>query len=309
MGTILITGGSGLVGRALTDLLLKKGYQIIILTRKITDKNPRPNLKYALWDIKKNVIDIEAIQESDYIIHLAGAGVVDKKWTAAYQQEIIDSRVKSSSLIIETLKSNPNKIKAIISSSAIGWYGPDLSSNHRFVETDKHDDSFLGNTCKLWEESVEPAHQMGIRVCKLRTGIVLSTEGGALREFLKPIKLGVAAILGSGKQIVSWIHINDLCRMFLFAIENEEMSGSYNAVAPFPVTNKNLTLTLAKQIKGIFFIPSYVPSFILKLMMGKRSIEVLKSCYVSSEKISKSGFTFFFPSIEVALKDLFSKKL
>jgi len=309
MGTILITGGSGLVGRALTDLLLKKGYQIIILTRKITDKNPRPNLKYALWDIKKNIIDIEAIQESDYIIHLAGAGVVDKKWTAAYQQEIIDSRVNSSSLIIETLKSNPNKIKAIISSSAIGWYGPDLSSNHPFVETDKHDDSFLGNTCKLWEESVEPAHQMGIRVCKLRTGIVLSTEGGALKEFLKPIKLGVAAILGSGKQIVSWIHINDLCRMFLFAIENEEMSGSYNAVAPFPVTNKNLTLTLAKQIKGIFFIPSYVPSFILKLMMGKRSIEVLKSCYVNSEKISKSGFTFFFPSIEVALKDLFSKKL
>jgi uncharacterized protein (TIGR01777 family) len=309
METILITGGSGLVGRTLTDLLLKKGYQVIILTRKITDKNPKPNLKYALWDIKKNAVDVQAILESDYIIHLAGAGVVDKKWTAVYQQEIVDSRVNSSSLIIETLKNNPNKVKALISSSAIGWYGPDLSSNYQFVETDKHDNSFLGNTCKLWEDSVDPAQQMGIRVCKLRTGIVLSTEGGALKEFLKPIKLGVAAILGNGKQMVSWIHINDLCRMFLFAIENKDISGSYNAVAPHPVSNKNLTLSLAKQIKGRFFMPSYVPSFILKLMMGKRSIEVLKSCYVSAEKISKSGFTFFFPSIEVALKDLFSKKL
>ena len=309
MKTILITGGSGLVGKALTDLLLKKGYQVIILTRKISDKNPKPNLKYALWDIKKSFVDIKAIQESDYIIHLAGAGVVDKKWTAAYQQEIVDSRVNSSSLIIETLKNNPHKVKALISSSAIGWYGPDLSTDYSFVETDQHDDSFLGNTCKLWEDSVDPAQQMGIRVCKLRTGIVLSKEGGALKEFLKPINLGVAAILGNGKQMVSWIHINDLCRMFLFAIENEELSGSYNAVAPHPVSNKSLTLTLAKLIKGIFFIPTYVPSIILKLMMGKRSIEVLKSCYVSAEKISKSGFTFFFPSIEVALKDLFTKKL
>jgi hypothetical protein len=288
---------------------LKKGYQVIVLTRKITDKNPKSNLKYALWDIKKNFIDVQAIQTSDYIIHLAGAGVVDKKWTATYQQEIVDSRVNSSSLIIETLKNNPNKVKALISSSAIGWYGPDLSLNHQFVETDKYDDSFLGNTCKLWEDSVDPAQQMGIRVCKLRTGIVLSKEGGALKEFLKPIKLGVAAILGDGKQMVSWIHIDDLCRMFLHAIENKELSGSYNAVAPHPVSNKNLTLTLAKLIKGVFFMPSYVPSFILKLMMGKRSIEVLKSCYVSAEKISKSGFTFFFPSIEVALNDLFTKKL
>jgi hypothetical protein len=309
METILITGGSGLVGRTLTDLLLKKGYQVIILTRKITDKNPKPHLKYALWDIKKSFIDVQAIQTSDYIIHLAGAGVVDKKWTAAYQQEIVDSRVNSSSLIIQTLKNNPNKVKALISSSAIGWYGPDLSLNHQFVETEKNDDSFLGNTCKLWEDSVEPAQQMGIRVCKLRTGIVLSKEGGALKEFMKPINLGVAAILGNGKQMVSWIHIDDLCRMFLHAIENKEMSGSYNAVAPHPVSNKNLTLSLAKEIKGRFFMPSYVPSFILKLMMGKRSIEVLKSCYVSAEKISKSGFTFFFPSIEVALKDLFTKKL
>lgn len=309
METILITGGSGLVGRALTDLLLKKGYQVIILTRKITDKNPKPHLKYALWDIKKNFIDVQAIQESDYIIHLAGAGVVDKKWTAAYQQEIVDSRVNSSSLIIETLKNNSNKVKAVISSSAIGWYGPDLTNDHPFVETDKHDDSFLGHTCKLWEDSIEPAQQIGIRVCKLRTGIVLSKKGGALKEFLKPIKLGVAAILGNGKQIVSWIHIDDLCRMFLYAIENKEMSGSYNAVAPHPVNNKRLTLTLAKLIKGIFFIPTYVPSFVLKLMMGKRSIEVLKSCNVNSEKISQSGFTFFFPSIEVALKDLFTQKL
>ena len=198
-------------------------------------------------------------------------------------------------------------MKAIISASAIGWYGPDVKENYQFVENDPADSHFLGETCRLWEESIEPATKLGIRVCKIRTGIVLSTKGGALVEFMKPIRLGVAGILGNGKQIVSWIHIEDLCRIFIHAIENENLNGNYNAVAPEPVSNKKLTITLAKIMKGIFFIPSYVPKFVLKIMMGERSIEVLKSTNVSCEKIRNTGFTFLYPSIEVALRQLLKK--
>jgi len=235
---------------------------------------------------------------------LAGAGVVDKKWTAAYKKEIQDSRIKSSELIIHSIQNNPHKVKAIISSSAIGWYGPDVKENYQFVETDPADGHFLGETCRLWEESVEPASKLGIRVCKIRTGIVLSSKGGALVEFMKPIRLGIAGILGDGKQMVSWIHIDDLCRLFIEGIEKEQLAGSYNAVAPLPVSNKELTIELAHQIKGRFYIPLHVPKFILKIMMGERSLEVLKSTTVNSEKIKKTGFTFLYPSIEAALHQL-----
>ncbi len=305
--TILITGGTGLVGTELCKLLVQKGYKIIVLSRSKTNLYVSPSISFAHWDINNNFIDRNAIIHADYIIHLAGAGVVDKKWTAAYKKEIQDSRIKSSELIVEALKNNPNKVKAIVSASAIGWYGPDVKENYQFVETDPADGHFLGETCKLWEESIDPAISIGKRVCKIRTGIVLSTKGGALKEFMNPIKFGLATILGNGKQIVSWIHIEDICRIFIHAVENEHMTGSYNAVAPNPVSNKMLTVTLAKIMRGIFFIPVYVPKFILKIMMGERSIEVLKSADVNCEKIRTSGFVFLFPGIEVALKNLLKK--
>jgi len=304
---IMITGGTGLVGDVLCKMLTEKGYSVTILTRSTNKISNNAAIDYAHWDINNNYIDPVAIANADYIIHLAGAGVVDKKWTAAYKKEILDSRVKSSELIVHSLQNNPHKVKAIISASAIGWYGPDVKENYQFVETDSADVHFLGETCRLWEESIEPATKLGIRVCKIRTGIVLSTKGGALVEFMKPIRLGIAGILGNGKQIVSWIHIEDLCRIFIHAIENEKLNGSYNGVAPKPVSNKLLTITLAKIMKGIFFIPSYVPKFVLKIMMGERSIEVLKSTDVSCEKIRNTGFTFLYPSIEVALRQLLKK--
>jgi len=304
MKTILITGGSGLVGRALTKHLLNKGYKVIILTRSAVSKKSTSQISYAEWDIKKGLIDIEALQQADFIIHLAGASVIEKKWSTAYKKEIIESRTESSKLLINTLKQHPHSVKAIISASATGWYGEDKVPGKYFTETDKPANDFLGETCKLWEQSLSAAEEINIRVCKLRTGIVLSNDGGAFAEFKKPIKLGIAAILGSGNQMISWVHIDDLCRMYLYAIENANLHGSYNAVAPEPVTNKKLTLSIAEKIRGNFFTPVHVPAIFLKLIMGGRSIEILKSASVSSSKIKETGFTFLYPSIDAALNDL-----
>jgi len=305
--TVLITGGTGLVGKLLTKALVQKGYKVLILSRTTNGKTASGSVSYATWDVKKQQIDREALQSADYIIHLAGAGVVDKKWTEAYKKEIVESRTESSRLIFETLQNNPNKVKAIVSASAIGWYGADANPVKSFIETDKADESFLGDTCRLWEQSIEPVESLGKRLVKLRIGIVLSNDGGALPEFKKPLTFGVASILGNGKQMVSWIHIDDLCRLFIAAIENENLSGSYNAVAPNPVSNKALTITLAKVIKGNFYIPLHVPAFVLKIMMGQRSVEVLKSTTVSCKKIMDSGFSFNFTEIKDALENLVKK--
>ncbi len=307
MATVLITGGTGLIGTALSKMLIAKGYAVIVLTRNA--KPAKDQMRFAAWDVAKGQIDKGALAEADYIVHLAGAGVVDKKWTAKRKQEIIDSRVKSGELIVSALADTPNKVRAVIAASAIGWYGPDPSipNPHPFTEDHPYHKSFLGETCYLWEQSLDPLLKTSIRLVKLRTGIVLSNEGGAFAEFKKPVRLGIAGILGSGKQIISWIHMEDMCRQYIYAIENDKISGVYNSVAPQPVSNKELTLKLAKRMKGNFHIPVNVPVFVLKLMMGDRSIEVLKSATVSTEKMHKQGFTFFYPSIDAAINELVPK--
>ena len=295
MPTILITGGTGLVGKEMVKHLHAKNYRVIILTRDPSNKRGNEKTTYASWDPAKGTIDTEALKKADAIIHLAGAGVMDKKWTEAYKKEIIESRIKSSELLINTLRNNIHHVKVLVSASAIGWYGPDKLPGHSFTEEEKADDSFLGETCRLWEESTIPAEQLGIRVCRLRIGIVLAKEGGAYPEFRAPLKFGIASILGSGNQVVSWIHIDDLCRAFIYALENESMQGSYNAVAPEPVSNKALTLSIAKKVKGKFYLPVHVPGFVLKTILGGRSIEILKSARVSAAKLLSQGFTFLFP--------------
>jgi hypothetical protein len=307
MATVLITGGTGMIGRRLTQLLIEKGYDVIIVSRQLSVlSREKGKVTYANWDIDKQTIDQEAISKADHIIHLAGAGVADKRWSKERKEEIVNSRTQSSALLVKALAENPNHVKTVVSSSAIGWYGPDTEKSLKqgFSEEAAADTAFLGETCRLWEASIEPVTQLGKRLVKLRTGIVLSNEGGAFVEFKKPLKGGLATILGSGKQFVSWIHVDDLCHMFMAAIENESMSGAYNAVAPHPVTNQYLTITLAKKMCGKFYIPVYVPSFILKIMLGELSIEVLKSANVSSRKVQLTGFDFTYPTVEDAIAQL-----
>ena len=306
--TVLITGGTGLVGRSLTKALINKGYKVIILTRDTVGKKQTDNLVYAKWDVHKQQMDVAALQEADYIVHLAGAGVDEKKWTGAYKKEIQQSRTESSRLLVDALHQNTNKVKAVISASAIGWYGADKEPAEIFTEADAADDGFLGQTCRLWEAGIEPVTALGKRLVKLRIGIVLSNDGGALAEFKKPLRFGIAAVLGNGKQMVSWIHMDDLCSLFIAAVENEQLSGSYNAVAPNPVSNRLLTITLAKALNNRSFIAMQVPVFALKIMMGERSIEVLKSTTVSCKKILGTGFEFTYKTIDSALKHLAATK-
>ena len=295
-----------MIGRALTKLLLERGYDVIVLTRDAGAKKGSKGLSYAIWDVKQQTIDAAAVQQADYIVHLAGAGVADKRWSDKRKQEIVDSRTQSSALIVKALKEHSNKVKAVVSVSGIGWYGPDpvVPNPKPFVEADPVATDFLGETCRLWEESIEPVTLLGKRLVKLRTGVVLSNEGGALAEFRKPVRFGLAAILGSGSQVMSWIHIDDVCRIFLQALEDEQLHGVYNAVAPQPVSNKMLTLHLAKALRGRFYLPIYVPSFLLKIVLGGMSIEVLKSATISARKIHCTGFDFAYPSIDAALNAL-----
>jgi uncharacterized protein (TIGR01777 family) len=304
--TVLITGGTGLIGSALRLLLIEKGYDVIVLTREAAWGSDRSQYRNAHWDPVKQILDTEAIRAADYIVHLAGAGVADHRWSAKRKKEIVESRTAGGTLIVKALREIPNKVLAVISASGIGWYGadPSIPNPRPFVEEDLAGKDFLGETCRLWEAAIAPVTKLGKRLVIFRTGIVLSRKGGALSEFKRPVKLGMAATLGNGKQVLSWIHIDDLCRLYTEAIENKDWQGVYNAVAPRPIDNKAFTRELATRMKGRFFIPVYVPSFLLKIVLGELSIEVLKSATVSAGRVHRMGFQFIYPSADSALKEL-----
>lgn len=312
MATVVITGGTGLIGTALTKALVQKAYDVIILSRsKISSL--QKNISYSVWNVERQTIDEEAIKKADCIVHLAGASIAEKRWTEKRKKEIAASRVKGGELLVKALKEIPNKVTAVVSASAIGYYGPDRlipgpsprgeGSKRPFTETDPPYNDFLGTTVQQWENAIRPVKELGKRLTLVRTGIALSNDGGAYKEFKKPLKFGVASILGSGKQMVSWIHIDDLVRLYIEAIENNNWQEAFNAVAPKPVSNKQLIKEIARQTKN-FYITAKLPSFVLKMVLGEMSIEVLKSTTVSSEKVQKKGFQFLYPSIETAIENL-----
>lgn len=302
MQTVLITGGTGLIGTALTGLLLQKGYRVIILTREPDEyAADDPSVQYAAWNVEEQRMDKTAVARADHIIHLAGANVASRRWTTERKLEIVESRTQGSALLVDTLKQVHHHVKSVISASAIGWYGADEKSGSDFTESAPPAPDFLGITCKAWESSIEPVRELGIRLVKLRTGIVLSRAGGALAEFKRPLRAGIATVLGSGEQKMSWIQLEDLCRMYLFAMENESITGVYNAVAPGVTSQKKLVLELARLLRRNFFIPVHVPRSLVRLALGEMSTEVLKSTRVSAGKITAAGFEFLYPGIEAAL--------
>lgn len=300
-GRILITGGTGLIGTRLSEMLIDQGYEVAHLSR-----HPQPYSHYKTfkWDLDQQYIDDAVLTYADYIINLAGASVADGKWTPERKKEILDSRLKGTTLLYKCLSQTNHHVKAFISASAIGIYG-DTGDRLVFEESTLGDD-FLADVCRHWEAAALTVQDLDIRTCIFRIGIVLSEKGGALPQMAKPIKLMAGAPLGSGKQYLSWIHIDDMCRAFIRAIEETAYKGIFNAVAPNPVTNKEFTQALArvmhKPLTGL-----KVPAFGLKLALGEMSEILLEGQRVSANKLVKQGFTFEYQTLEQALESFYQK--
>jgi len=297
---VLITGATGLVGQEIVKLCHSKNIQVNYLTTHKSKISKDENYKGFYWNTDTREIDTDCFKNVDGIIHLAGASI-SKRWTESYKKEVIDSRVESTQLLIDSLKGESHSIKQLVSASAIGVY-PDSLTNY-YDQTHKNiSDSFLGSVVQAWEQAVDGFSKLNIKVAKVRIGLVLSNKGGALKEIAKPIKFGVGAAFGSGKQWQSWIHINDLAKTFLFVLENE-LDGVYNGVAPNPVTNNELTKTVAKVLNKPLFLPN-IPEFVMKMVLGEMHIILFESQRVSSKKIETKGFEFEFHHLEPALEDL-----
>jgi uncharacterized protein len=300
--TILITGGSGVIGKSLTRLLLQKGYAVNHLSRSPQD-NVDAEITVFKWDVANNQIDHDCINGVEAIIHLAGENIAEKRWTEKRKRQIIDSRTQSIALIYKLLKESPNsEVNTIISASAIGYYGN--RGDQLLTEDDLPGKGFLPWACLEWEKAVDQGKQLGLRIVKLRTGIILTDSGGALPEIEKPIKNGIGAALGTGKQWMSWIHLQDVARMYAFALENAALEGIYNMVAPNPVTNSEMIRTLAKLLNKKLWLPN-VPAMGLKIILGELSALVLDSTRVTCSKIEAEGFEFDFPELNEALKDIY----
>jgi uncharacterized protein (TIGR01777 family) len=302
METILITGGTGLIGRQLCEKLKEKGYVVTILSR--TSKKDGTYPTYA-WNLDKKEIDKESLKLADCIIHLAGANLGEKRWTAKRKKLIIDSRVQTGQLIFEKTKEINNKVKVLISASAVGYYGT-ITSDKIFSETDKPSNDFLGDVCRQWEQSIDKFEELGLRVVKIRTGVVLTKQDGALSKMSRPVKVGLGSAIGNGKQYIPWIHIDDLCNIYIKAIEDIQMNGVYNAVAPDYKTNSDFNQIMAHILHRPLWIPN-IPALVIKLIFGNMSEILLKGSRVSSEKIIKAGYQFKFPDLESALVDLLRK--
>tara|TARA_B100000780_G_scaffold266089_1_gene222043 strand:+ start:656 stop:1546 length:891 start_codon:yes stop_codon:yes gene_type:complete len=295
MKKVLITGGSGLIGKRLSFLLASRGYEVRILSRSNSLKN---NYKTFLWNVTEQYISDSAFEGLNHIIHLAGAGIADKRWTEKRKKEIIDSRVVSTNLLYNTVKRLEIPLNSFISASATGFYGS-ITSETIFKEIDKPAKDFLGKVCSLWERSIFQFNEMKIRTVALRTGIVLSKDGGALKKMKTP----VITALGNGKQYMPWIHIDDLCELYIKAIEDEQFKGAFNAVSSEHISN----LSFSKKISKIFnhpFLAIGAPNFILQIVFGEMSTIILNGSRISANKIKQAGFKFKFENLEKALKNL-----
>ena len=300
---ILITGATGLVGVEIVKLCLAKKYTVHYLTTSKTKIVNEKNYKGFYWDPSTQEIDKNCLIGIDAIINLAGASI-SKKWTTSHKKAILNSRIDSLRLLHRLLSENKHTVKQLCSASALGIYPSSLTEkydeSYDFVSS-----SFLGEVVKAWEKAIDSFQSIDLKITKIRIGIVLSNDGGALAEMIRPMKLGVGAPLGSGKQWQSWIHITDLANMFLFVLK-QKLSGIYNAAASNPVTNAELTKAIAKQLKKRLFLPN-VPTFMMNLILGEMSAIVLESQYLKNDKIKKDDFVFEYDTLEDALTNVITR--
>ena len=297
--SVLITGGSGLAGRYLTSLLLEHGYRVAHLSRRISQFG---TVRVFRWNPEKKILDPVVFDGIDYVIHLAGANTGDSRWTVERKKEIVSSRVESAMLLHKVITENKITIKAFISASAVGYYGA-VTSDNIFNENDPPSSDFMGTVGKLWEDSADLFQRSGIRTVKIRTSLILEKTNNALTKMLMTGKLGFLVRAGSGKQYLPWIHITDLCNIYLKAIEDETMNGPYNAVSPQYTTHNEFVNELGRLLNKKVMT---VPSFTVSVMFGEMSDVVLHGSRISSKKLIDSGYVYVFNDLHKALEDIFS---
>ncbi len=297
---ILITGATGLIGHELVKQCAQQEIAVNYLTTNPENIEQKPDYQGFLWDPKKKEIDVECLEGVEAIIHLAGASVA-KRWTDKHKEAIINSRIQTANLLFDTLKKNENEVSHFISASAIGAYPASRTALYH-EDYPNYSPDFLGQVVKAWETEANHFKKLNVAVTKIRIGVVLAENGGALPQLTKPIKGYVGAPLGSGKQWQSWIHLEDLAAIFLYCLQND-LTGVYNAVAPNPVTNKTLTKEVARVLKKPLWLPN-IPPIALKIMLGEMANMVLEGQKVSSKKITDAHYNFKFQELKPALNDL-----
>jgi len=298
MKKILISGATGLVGKKLTKKLHERGYHVEILVRSKPEKS---DFKSYVWDYENGFLEQGALDNTYIFIHLAGASI-SNRWTESYKKEIYKSRINSAQFIFEQMQNQNIHPEAVISSSAVGFYGQ-ITSQQVFSETDSPAEDFLGKVCADWELKAHQFQNLGSRVVCVRTSTVLSEKGGALEVLKKPIELNFGAVLGSGDQYFPWIHIDDLVNIYFKAVEDVSMDGAYNAAAPDFVNNRELTKKIASHLDKKIWLPN-IPKFIIKAALGEMSVLALEGSRVSSRKIENSGFKFVYNTLDNALADV-----
>ncbi|EJL59808.1 TIGR01777 family oxidoreductase [Flavobacterium sp. CF136] len=299
---VLLTGGSGFIGSYLTKVLIDNGFSVSVLSR--SDRKNTDLITFYKWDLEHNYIDEEAVLKADYIVHLAGEGIVEKSWTTKRKKALLESRIQPIDLIYAVLKKNNKLLDAFISASAVGIYGA-VTNEEICTEESPAENDFLGITCQKWEAASDKITSLGIRTVKIRTGIVLGRKDGFLKKLSPGFKAGFGTILGTGKQYLPWIHIEDLCNIYLKAIQDEQINGIYNATVLDNTSNETLSKTLANLYGYTIWLPK-IPAFVLRLFLGEMSQVVLNGQRVSSEKIKQRGFKFRFKNLEAALSDCLS---
>ncbi|MED4130358.1 MULTISPECIES: TIGR01777 family oxidoreductase [Shouchella] len=296
---IAITGGTGLVGQKLTNYLVEQGHTVTILTRNAANKQSKEHISYVEW-LQPDATPAEHLEGTDAFINLAGESIMGR-WTALKKERILSSRLEATTELISIIKQLKKKPTVFVNGSAMGYYG--YSDTQQFTEEDKPANTpFLGEVTQKWENAASLASELGIRTVYVRIGIVLDTKGGALPKMLLPYKFFVGGKVGSGKQWMSWIHINDLIRLFLFAIEEEAISGPLNATAPHPVRMNQLNRTIANVMSRPHWMPA--PSFAIKTALGEMSTLILDGAYIFPRKAIQHGFTFDYNEPVAALKQL-----
>lgn len=302
---VLITGATGLVGKEVTRLCREQGITVHYLTTSQKKISSEPDYKGFYWNPSTDELDVTSLEGVDAIIHLAGASIA-QKWTPENKQFIKDSRIKSAQMLYDALfrfreSGSTPSVKHIISASAIGGY-PSSSTKLYNEKYPTYASGFLGEVVQEWEETIVEFQKLDIATSLVRTGVILDKNQGALPKIVQPIRFFAGAPLGSGQQWQSWIHIEDMARIYMQLL-NKELTGIYNGVAPNPVTNEKLTKVIAKTIKKPLFLPN-IPEKVLKLMLGEMAAIVLESQLVSAEKIMETSFVFTYPTVEQAIENL-----